>query len=62
AESHLALGEVDLAERHAHEAMGTEESGIVPDALRVLGEVEHRRRNVTEAVALLRQAVDMAQE
>ncbi len=62
AESYLALGELERAERHAQDAMGTEESGIVPDALRVLGEVEHRRRNLTEAVALLRQAVELAQE
>jgi tetratricopeptide (TPR) repeat protein len=60
AEAHLALAELESAERFAWRALETEETGIVPEALRTLGEVCLARQETRMAEQHIRQAIEEA--
>jgi two-component system, cell cycle response regulator len=62
AEAYLMTGDVDQAQFHASQAMNSEETVVIPDALRVLGEVQHQRGDLPKAVQIIQQAVEAAKE
>lgn len=62
AEAHLALGNLSEAERFARRVIQEEERVILPDGLRVLGEIRLAQGNLTEAHALIQQSIDLARQ
>jgi tetratricopeptide (TPR) repeat protein len=61
AEAHLALDELETAERFAWRALETEETSTAPEALRTLGEVCLARQDAQAAEQYIRQALAEAQ-
>ncbi|MBN1890054.1 MAG: tetratricopeptide repeat protein [Thermoflexales bacterium] len=61
AEAHLALGELEAAERFARQVIREEETTTMPDGLRVLGEIRLARGETEEASDLIQQSIQIAQ-
>jgi len=62
AEAHLALSELNEAEYHAGQVIETEDEEGIPDAMRVLGEIELKRGNYPQAEKHIRESIRLAQE
>jgi tetratricopeptide (TPR) repeat protein len=62
AEAHLALGNLSEAERFARRVIQEEERVVLPDGLRVLGEIKLAQGDLTEARALIQQSIDFARK
>ena len=62
AEAYLANGDLDDATVYAWKAVETEESAIIPDALRVIGEIYRERGAFDQAMHYLSQSLEMARE
>jgi len=62
AEAYLACGRLEDAERHGWYAIETEEIVVVPDSLRVLGEIYAARSQYGRAEETLNQAIGAARE
>ncbi|MBN1888583.1 MAG: tetratricopeptide repeat protein [Thermoflexales bacterium] len=61
AEAHLALGELEAAERFARQVIQEEETATMPDGLRVLGEIHLARGQLQAAGDLIQQSIQVAQ-
>jgi len=62
AESHLALNQLDQAQKYANMVIETEETEGIPDALRVLGEIQLKRGKHPQAQQHIQQSIDLAIE
>jgi len=62
AESHLALDQLDESEKYAWQVIETEDEEGIPDAMRVLGEIELKRGNYDQAKKHIRESIRLAQE
>jgi tetratricopeptide (TPR) repeat protein len=61
AEIHLGLNELDKAEQFARRVLDEEHTTTQPDGLRTLGEIRLQQGKLTEAEALIRQSLSLAQ-
>jgi tetratricopeptide (TPR) repeat protein len=62
AEAHLAQGALAQAERYGWQALETEEGAVVPDALRVIGEIALERGDYAQAEQYIGQALAAARD
>jgi tetratricopeptide (TPR) repeat protein len=60
AEAYLSMGQLDTAEGFAQQVIAAEDTGTLPDGLRVLGEIQLARGQFDAAEALLRQSINAA--
>ncbi|MBN1934091.1 MAG: tetratricopeptide repeat protein [Anaerolineae bacterium] len=62
AEAHLGLGNLEAAAHFAQQVVQEEETGTLPDGLRVLGEVKLAQGALPEAEKLVRQSIQVAEQ
>ena len=62
AEAHLGLGNLAESEQWAWRVIQAEDTSILPDGLRVLGEIKLLHQQVAEAEQLISQSIQLAQQ
>ncbi|MCB0095841.1 MAG: hypothetical protein KDE46_08985 [Caldilineaceae bacterium] len=62
AEAHLGLGNLDAAEAQIYAAMQQEEENLVPDCMRVMGEIALARGHLAKAENAVRQSIAVYDE